>query len=111
MDTTDIETIIPDEINNAVSKGLVNQEKDTEYFECQRCGEYNFVKNIPRNRRATSTRHIKINPVTWSSFKRYATINNVNADYALTMLLHNARTASINYLINSKSLTQKKSSG
>lgn len=110
MDTTDIETVIPSENNNInkVSEGLVNQEANIEYFECQRCGEYNFVKNIPRQRRATNTRHIKINPVTWASFKRYASINNINADYALTTLLHNARTTSINYLINSKSLTHKK---
>jgi hypothetical protein len=84
-----------------------NQEDDVEFFECQKCSEYNIIKTKKKSRRTTRVRHIKVNSVTWASFRRFASINNVTMDYALMMLLYQARTDNMNYLVNPKSLVRK----
>lgn len=86
---------------------LVSQNKcdeDIEFFQCQRCSEYNILKRKMKNRRSKTVRHIRVNAVTWQSFKRYAALNNVNMDYALMLLLYQAQTKNINYLVNEKTL-------
>jgi hypothetical protein len=83
-------------------------EQDLEFFECQKCSEYNAVKLKAKARRTTKTRHIRVNAVTWASFKRFCSLNNVSLDYGLMLLLFNARTPNVSYLINSKALVNKK---
>lgn len=90
---------------------LISQNKcdeDIEFFQCQRCSEYNILKKKTKARRSPRIRHLRVNEVTWQSFKRYAALNNVSMDYALMLLLYNAQTKNINYLINEKTLVTKK---
>lgn len=45
--------------------------------------------------------------VVFSALKRYAIINDVDMNYALMLLIHNARTKNMNYLVNEKHLVSK----
>jgi hypothetical protein len=106
--TTDIVQVpfhpLPDD--NLIKQPSENEE--IEFFECQKCSEYNAIKTKSKKRRTTRIRHIRINSVTWASFKRFAALNNTSLDYALMLLLYNARTPNVNYLVNSKSMVNKK---
>ena len=80
-----------------------------EFFECQKCSEYNIIKSKPRSRRTTRIRHVRFDNVAWASLKRYAAINNVSLNYALILLLMNARTSKINYIVNERQLVDNTS--
>lgn len=82
-------------------------EEGIEFFECQKCGEWNILKNVPKKRRTTRVRHMRIDDVAYASLKRFATINNVNLNYAIQLLLMNSRTGNINYLVNERHLVSK----
>ena len=82
-------------------------EENIEYYECQKCGEFNIVKTTPRKRRAKRVRHLRLDDVVYASLRKFATINNVDLNYCLLLLLHNARSKNISYLVNEKSLVQK----
>lgn len=86
----------------------IKDDQELEFFECQKCSEYNVIKLKPKSRRNTKTRHIRVDAVTWASFKKFCSLNNVSTNYGLMLLLFNARTANANYLVNSKSLVNKK---
>ena len=47
----------------------------------------------------------------YSSFKRYASINNVDLNYGLLLLLMNAKTQNIDYVINPTATVLPKNNG
>lgn len=119
MDTRDtideLDSIITDEekeILNTVPLVEIPQHIDpdnhVEFFECVKCGEYNIITNKMKKRRATRIHHLRVNDVTWASLKRYAIINNITMDYALTMLLMAMKTKNISYMISERHLVDDK---
>ena len=102
------DSLVPAPQTNQGFEQLVKEDEELEYFECQRCGEINIVKVTPKARRRTKMKHVKVDDVTWASLKRYASINNTSINYALLLLLHTARTANVNYLINDKNLVKSR---
>jgi hypothetical protein len=106
-DTNETEMLSPP-LQPLPNSNLIDEKDDIEFFECQKCSEYNIIRKKHKSRRATRVRHVKVNSVTWASFKRFAALNGVTMDYALMMLLYNARTTDVNYLVNSKSLVRHK---
>jgi hypothetical protein len=66
------------------------------------------IKSKPKRRRTTKVHHIRVDDVTWASLKRYAILNNVSMNYALMLLLYNAKTTKVQYLVNEKTLVNKK---
>ena len=112
MDT--FSDILDDDDSLTLDNIITNQDQTIlphegiEFFECQKCGEYNIIKNKPRNRRTKRARHLRVDDVTWGSMKKYAVLNNVSMDNALMMLLYNARTNNVNYLLNERQLVEEK---
>ena len=62
---------------------------------------------MPKKRRTKKVRHIRLDDVVFASLKRYAIINDVDMNYALMLLIYNARTKNMNYLVNEKHLVSK----
>lgn len=85
----------------------IDDDSEIEFFQCQKCSEYNIITSKIKKRRVTQTRHVKVNNVTWASLRRYALINNITMDYALMLLLYNAQTKNIDYLVNERKLVDK----
>lgn len=82
---------------------------DVEFFECQKCGEINVLKNTPKKRRNKVSRHMRLDNVTWGSLRRFQRINNVDMNYAILLLLMNAKTPNIDYVLNPRMFVDKKS--
>lgn len=82
----------------------IDDDSHVEFFECVKCGEYNIITTKMKKRRTTKVRHIKVNDVTWGSLKRFAVINNVTMDYALTMMLMAVKSKNISYMISERKL-------
>lgn len=102
-DTDDIlETNTP-----SVEQQVLDNNEGVEYYECQKCGEYNILRSTVKRRRSKRTRHIRLDDIAYASLKKYASINNVDLNYALTLLLFNARTSNISYLLHEKNLVKK----
>jgi predicted RNA-binding Zn-ribbon protein involved in translation (DUF1610 family) len=103
--------IIDDDLPVAVNQDgeqLIDEEEEIEFFECQKCGEYNIIKLTPKRRRSTLVKHVKVDDITWASLRRYASINHVTINYALMLLLHAAKTSNVSYLINEKNLVKNR---
>lgn len=86
----------------------IDPDNHVEFFECVKCGEYNIITTKMKKRRVTKIHHIRVNDVTWGSLKRYAIINNVTMDYALTMLIMGMKTKNISYMISERQLVDDK---
>jgi predicted RNA-binding Zn-ribbon protein involved in translation (DUF1610 family) len=105
---TDEELDILSNITPAEIPQHIDPDTHIEFFECAKCGEYNIITTKMKKRRSTRTHHIKVNDVTWGSLKKYATINNVTFDYALSMLIMGMRTNNISYMISERQLVDGK---
>lgn len=101
----DPDQFIPKDAESVVDNNL---NEEIEFYECQKCGEYNVLKNAPKTRRMTSIRHIRVDEVTWASLQRFKRINGIDLNYALLLLLMNAKTPNINYVLNPRVFVDKK---
>lgn len=88
----------------------VKVDDGVEFFECQRCGEYNIIKNTPKNRRNKTVRHLRLDNVVFASFKKFCMINNIDYNYGLLMLIKNAKSPNIDYMVNPNIFVEKKRS-
>lgn len=107
---TDMSLDITDELPQTEHEPLLNEEEDVEFFECVKCSEWNIIKNKPNDRRTKRARHIRMDDVVYGSLKRYASINNVGINKAIMLLLFNARTNNINYVISERQFVNKNKS-
>ena len=98
-----------DFFDNPIQHEPIEPETGLEFYECQKCGEWNILRSTPRKRRTKRPRHIRADDVAWASLKKYAILNNVDMNYAIMLLLHNARTNNVNYLVNERKLVEKSS--
>jgi hypothetical protein len=102
--------LIPQEISNDL---IVNpiQNPELEIFECIKCNHPNVLKKKQRRRRQTRVRHFRLDDMVYSSFKRYCDINCVDRNYGLMLLLMNAKTQNIDYIINPTATVLPKNKG
>ena len=102
--------LVPQEIpSDLIVNPITNPE--LEIFECIKCNHPNVLKKKQRRRRQTRVRHFRLDDMVYSSFKRYASINNVDLNYGLLLLLMNAKTQNIDYVINPMATVLPKNKG
>lgn len=105
------DTVLDDNLDIQITppphEEIIPQQEGIEYYECQKCGEYNLLKPNPKARRTTRIRHMRLDNVVYASLKRYALVNNVTINYAIMLLLYNARTTDVSYLLTERHLVEK----
>lgn len=103
-----MDTIVDDDFTPIAENEPILPEQDVEFYECAKCGEWNILNKDPNNRRQNRARHLRLDDVTYGSLRRFATINGLKINKAIMLLLYNARTNNVNYLLSERQFVNKK---